>query len=979
MEQERFATGRDRLIPWIARSSLARKFLQTRSSPDELLIMLILPSDLSSRLTAPTLSGTLACCSATVVGTLLLWAPSVTAQEADRLPSDSTRVLLAHSEAPVVRPARASSSIQIDGMPDEAAWAAAIPITVFTQIDPNEGEPVSQPTEVRFLFDDDALYVGGRFYDSGPIMTRLARRDAGVFDADLFTVLIDSYHDHQTAYRFTTNPSGLKRDAIVASGRGFGGFGGFGAVGDPTWDPVWEVASVITDEGWFAEMRIPFGQLRFSPEDEMLWGVQVQRNIRRIQESAVFSFTPKLEPGGVARYGHMTGLRGIGAGKKLEVLPYVGMSAEYILQEPSSQVPFNNPFRSGSDYFGRAGVDLKYLLGSNLTLDAAVNPDFGQVEVDPAVINLTAFETRFEERRPFFVEGAEIFRYGRGGPTGSTGRAPQILYSRRIGRRPQGDVSSDAVYSDAPVSTTILGAAKITGRVGDGWSLGLIDAVTGREYAPYVDAAEADGRSLLEPPTNYLAGRLRRDMRAGETQLGMIATAVHRDLEDPELVGALRSSAYVTGVDLVHEWANRGWKASSAFATSYIQGDPAAILRAQESSARYLQRPDATHLGVDPSASSMGGLYAMGEINKQAGSFTGRIGTAYLSPGYEVNDLGFQTDTERLILDTHFQWNQPRPGSHFRNWSVMGGPDTKWNTAGDRIFSDTNLAFNWRWLNYWGGSVRGAVRPATDDDRLTRGGPMARRPSSGLWRASLRSDSRKALSVWTHYNGSSDAAGSWQHSGSINITYRSGEKLELQLGPSLMRSYTRAQYVTSTNDPLATSTFGQRYVFAPLHQTTVGLEARMNVTFSPTLSLQVYAQPLISSGDYGDLAEFRAAGTYRFSTYGEDIGTSVRQADGNYLIDPDGPGAAPDFTVSDRSFNFRSLLGNAVLRWEWSPGSTLFLVWQQSRASRVLASEFDETGALDVGLFDLGYDAQELFGLPSDDIFLIKVNYWLNL
>ena len=944
-------------------------------------MMRILGSGPSSRATKPAVYRTLARCCATVAGSLLLWASSVSAQEADRLVSESNRVLLPHSEAPTVRAVRVSSSIQIDGMPDEAAWAAAIPITVFTQIDPDEGEPVSQPTEVRFLFDDDALYIGGRLYDSGSIMTRLARRDAPVFDSDLFTVLIDSYHDHQTSYRFTTNPSGLKRDAIVTSGRGFGGSGrgGGAVVGDPSWDPIWDVASVITDEGWFSEMRIPFSQLRFSPGDEMRWGIQVQRNIRRVQERAVFSFTPKLEPGGVARYGHLTGLRGIGAGRKLEVLPYVGMSAEYIFQEPSSNVAFDNPYRSGSDYFGRAGVDLKYLLGSNLTLDAAVNPDFGQVEVDPAVINLTAFETRFEERRPFFVEGAEIFTYGRGGPGGSTGRPPEVLYSRRIGRRPQGDVSADAVYDDSPVSTTILGAAKITGRVGDGWSVGFLDAVTGQEYAPYVDAAQVDGRSVLEPATNYLAGRVRRDTRAGETQFGMIATAVHRDLEDQGLVGQLRSAAYVTGVDLVHEWANRGWKVSSALASSYIQGDAAAILSAQESSARYLQRPDATHLSVDPTATSMGGLYAMGGLNKQAGSFTARIETAYLSPGYEVNDLGFQTETERIILNTHFQWTQPRPGSYFRNWSVSGGPDYKWNTGGDQVFSGTNLQFNWRWLNYWSGGVRGDYHPATHDDRLTRGGPMARRPGSVSWRASLNSDSRKALRVRTRYDGSSDAAGAWEHRGSIDFTYRSGEKLQLRLGPSLTRSFTQAQYVTSANDPLATSTFGERYVFAPLDQTTVALETRMNVTFSPTLSLQVYVQPLISSGDYGDLAELRAPDTYRFSTFGEDIGTSVRQADGNYLIDPDGPGAAPEFKVSDRSFNFRSLLGNAVLRWEWSPGSTLFLVWQQSRASRVLASDFDETGALDVGLFDLGYDTQELFGLPTDDIFLIKVNYWLNL
>ena len=820
----------------------------------------------------------------------------------------------------------------------------------------------------------------------------MARRDTSVPDSDLFVVYIDSYHDHQTSYRFATNPSAMKRDEIVTSGGGGGrgpggggglgggrGGGGAGGFGDTSWDPIWDVASTITDEGWFTEVRIPFSQLRFSPDEEMVWGIQVERTIRRIAETAVFSFTPKLERGGVARYGHLTGLHGIGAGRKLEVLPYVGMSAEYVQQDPSSQVVFNDPFRSGSDYFGRAGVDLKYLLGSNLTLDAAVNPDFGQVEVDPAVINLTAFETRFQERRPFFVEGAEILRYGRGGPTGSTGRPPEILYSRRIGRRPQGHVSSDAVYADAPASTTILGAAKITGKVGDGWSLGLIDAVTGREFAPYVDATGVEGRSVLEPATNYLAGRVRRDTRAGETQLGMIATAVNRNLEDPELVGQLRSAAYATGVDLVHEWADRGWKTSSAFATSYIQGDPSAIVSAQEASARYLQRPDATHLSVDPTATSMGGVYAMADIQKQSGSFTAGVATAYLSPGYEVNDLGFQTETERIVLDTHFEWSQPRPGSYFRNWTVGGGPDAKWNTAGERIHSHFNLNFNWQWLNYWGGSVRGAVRPASKDDRLTRGGPMARTPDEVQWSGTLRSDSRKALSFGARYNASRFVAGSWQHRGSINFTYKSGEKLELQLGPAVTRGYSAAQYVTSVADPLATSTFGERYVFAPIDQTTVSVETRLNVTFSPTLTLQVYVQPLISSGDYGDLAEFRTPDQYRFSTYGQDIGTSVRQADGDYLIDPDGPGPASEFTVSDRSFNLRSLLGNAVLRWEWSPGSTLFLVWQQTRTGRVEASEFDETGALDVGHFDLGYDTRELFGLSANNIFLIKVNYWLNL
>ena len=744
-------------------------------------------------------------------------------------------MILPHSETPAVGAVRVSTSIQIDGMPDEAAWAAATPMTVFTQIDPFEGEPVSQPTDVRFLFDDDALYIGGRFYDSGPIMTRLARRDAGVSDSDLFTVSIDSYHDHQTSYRFTTNPSGIKRDATVASGSRGGGSGR----GDSSWDPVWDVVSVITDEGWFTEMRIPFSQLRFSPGDDMLWGIQVERNIRRVEETAVFSFTPKLERGGVARYGHLTGIRGIGGGQKLELLPYVGMSAEYIYQEPSSQA-FDNPFRSGSDYFGRMGVDLKYPPRLEPHPGRRGESGLRAGRGGPGRHQPDCLRDAISGATPIFRGGGRDlqFRPGRSHGQHWEGTSNSVLAAYRSQATGQGP-RRRAVYSNTPVSTTILGAAKITGRVGDGWSVGLIEAVTGREYAPYVDAAGVDGRSVVEPTTNYLAGRLRRDARAGETQLGMIATAVHRDIGDPGLASGLHSAAYVAGADLVHEWDNRSWKVSGALATSYIEGDPAAILDAQLSSARYLQRPDATHLGVDSAATAMGGFYAMGEINKQAGSFTGRIGTAYLSPGYEVNDLGFQTETERFILDTHFQWNHPRPGRYFRDWTVMGGPDNKWNTDGDLIFSDVNVIFRWTWLNYWGGSVRVAVRPPVDDDRLTRGGPMARTPGSGLWQASLNSDSRKALNVRIRYNGSSGAAGSWRHNGSINFTYRSGEKLELRMGPSVMRSYTDAQYVTSTSDPLATNTFGRRYVFAPIHQTTVSLETRLNVTFSPTLSLQV--------------------------------------------------------------------------------------------------------------------------------------------
>jgi hypothetical protein len=883
---------------------------------------------------------------------------------------------LPHAETPTARATRVDTSIEINGVRDEAAWTRAEPITAFTQLDPFEGAPTSEPIDVRIIYDDDALYIGAILGDSQPVSTRLARRDAGLPDSDFFTVQLDSYHDHQTAYRFSTNPSGVKRDGVVTTQTGGGGFGDGG--GNSSWDPVWDVATRVTDEGWVVEMRIPFSQLRFGRESEQTWGIQITREINRNQEEAVFSFTPKLERGGVARFGHLTGVNGVESGRKLELLPYVGMSAEYIQQDPSTQVSFSNPFRSGSDYFGRVGLDLKYAVGSNLTMNATVNPDFGQVEVDPAVINLTAFETRFQERRPFFVEGADIFQFARGGNCCATGNPPQVLYSRRIGRSPQGTVSSDAVFSDVPTSTTILGATKITGRIGEGWSVGVLEALTGRETAPYIDDLAVRGESVVEPMSNYFVGRLRRDYRSGQTQVGLMATAVNRELDDPSLTDRLASSAYVVGADLVHEWANRSWRVNAAFATSYVEGSQAAMIRTQRSSARYFQRPDASHLSVDSAATSLTGSYAMVDLLKQAGSVQAKLALVSEGPGYEVNDMGFQTKSDRLIIDTDLSYDRTRPGPLFRSWRAWGSPDFAWNATGDRVFTNINVNYRWQFLNYWGGSVRYQYDFKALDDRLTRGGPMAELPALHSGNASLNSDSRKALGVRGQYRWQAGVDGSWQHDGSLNFTFRSGEKLQLGLGPSVSRSYSKAQYVTSVGDALATATYGRRYIFAPIDQTTVSLETRLNLTLSPTLTFELFMQPLISSGQYGGLAEFRAPRTFDFLRYGEDVGTIARQADGTYLVDPDGAGAAASFSVPDRDFNVRSLLGNAVLRWEWSPGSTLFLVWQQSRSQRVAGSEFDAAGAMGVGEFDLSHDTAELFRIQPDNIFLVKVNYWLN-
>lgn len=872
------------------------------------------------------------------------------------------------ASVPQAHAVQTSSTIQVDGVLDEAAWMTAEPITEFYQTTLDEGAPVTQPTEVRFLYDDDHIYVGAWLWDDGEVLTRLARRDAGVPDADFFVVLFDSYHDHRTAYRFATSPSAMKRDEIVTEGYGGGGGGGFG---DTSWDPVWDIESTTTDEGWFVEMRIPFSQLRYRDIPIHQWGLQVERKIRRRGEDTVWAYTPPEERAGVARYGHLFGIEDIAQGKRLELLPFVTARAEFKDIPISPEAGFENPYRTGSDLFQNAGLDLKYRLGANLTLDATVNPDFGQVELDPAVINLSAFETRFQERRPFFVEGSEIFRFGDGG-----GSNAQLLYSRRIGRPPQGSVPGDAEYTDVPGSTTILGAGKLTMKTAGGWSMGVLNAVTGRETADWVDAESSTGQTEVEPLTNYFAARARRDAREGAAAFGMIGTAVHRSLGEGALGDRLHSSAFSGGVDGRIEWANRSWVLASRLAGSLVQGSSSALQRTQRSSARYFARPDAGHLDFDPEATSLSGMMAQVDLEKQAGVWQGSTGLTLVSPGYEVNDLGFQSAADRMDLGGEISYVQPRETERFRSLRVRLSPGAEFNFDGDLLAAEISASANAQLPSFNGFNFGLGRQFAAWDDRLTRGGPLTRKPAGFSANVGFNTDSRNPWTIRTGARYQSDDGGAWSRSANVSFSLRFKESYEIQVGPDIRRSYDPAQYVTSIADETVEATFGRRYVFGAIDQTTVSMDLRFNATFTPELTLELYAQPFVSSGDYSRLGELAAPRTFEFLRYGEDIGEIARDEGGTYTVDPTGEGTRT-FTLSDRDFNVRSLLGNAVLRWEWRTGSALFLVWQQVRSERLNA-----LGGIDpsdpVGQFDLGRDAGALFSIDPENVFMLKMTYWIN-
>ena len=843
---------------------------------------------------------------------LVLCLPSVAFSQATM--SGTTNV---RHDRPITisRAVRASAPIDLDGRLNEPAWATAPVTDSFTQIDPDEGRPASQRTEVRVMYDDAFLYVGARLHDSGHITGRLGRRDMDFGDSDWFGVMIDSYLDHRTAFGFDVNPAGVRHDEVKTID-----------VDDYSWDPVWEAATTVDSAGWTAEYRIPFSQLRFSNLREQVWGVQFERIIGRNREYAVSTFIPKSIRGGVPQYGHLLGVQDIRPGKRIEVLPYTVQRASYV--DPGA-----NPYRDKPDLVTEAGLDLLYRVSSNLTVNAAFNPDFGQVEVDPAVVNLGVYETFFEEKRPFFIEGSEIFAFGAAGTSGG-----QLFYSRRVGRAPS--LFPPTAASDMPDATTILGAAKVSGKPA-GWSIGVLEALTAREEARFQNNG-ADDVMTVEPMANYFVGRARREFRGGQSLIGGVLTAVNRDLDSPALEGSFHDAAYAGGVDFRHEFRNRSWALYGDAEFSRVSGSTAAIIATQRRSNHYFQRPDADHLEVDSTATSLTGYSVNLQLAKQGGQhWRGSVGAAVVTPEYEVNDLGFAVRTDRADVQAGITYLQQQPSRRLRRWSVNLTGRSEHNHDWQSILNFAGVSANAQTLGYWNVSANVQRFFKAYDDRLTRGGPLALRPQWVSGNINVSSDGRKPVTASMNLNAQDYEYGGWSWTSRLSLGVKTSTRWNLSLGPTFGRAFTPAQYVTQFADSAATATFGRRYIFAPLRQTAFGLETRFNMTFSPTLSLETYAQPLLSSADYGGAVQFVAPKTYQFAPY---------------------TGQVPNL-----DFNLRSLRGNAVLRWEWREGSTIYLAWQQRRSD-----------AQPYGDFDFGRDRRALFGTRPDNIFLVKMNYWLN-
>ena len=872
---------------------------------------------------------------------ILLYAAAATAQE-----PASARVAEAASQIEAVR---ASEAIAVDGALSEAVWQSAAPATGFTQLEPNEGQPATARTAVRFAYDDAALYVAARLSDPQPktIVARLGRRDSWL-DADAFVVYVDAYHDGRSGRFFSVNAGGTLRDGTLYNDDW----------DDDTWDGVWEGRARIDGEGWTVEMRIPYSELRFHARDAQVWGVNCRRFQARTKEDSYLAIRPKKASGFVSRFPELNGIAFIHPPARISITPYVTGKAEFTGHDAG------DPFNDGSRQSPALGADAKIGLGSSLTLDATLNPDFGQVEVDPAVVNLSDVETFYDEKRPFFVEGSSLFQFGYGGASNYIGfnfPSPDFFYSRRIGRAPQGSLPDASDFSRSPSGTTILGAAKLTGKLGEHWSVGALNALTGREAAD-VSIGGQRSRTDVEPASYYGVFRTQREFPDNRYGFGAISTVARRSLADlSHLADEVNSQALGLGVD---GWAfldaKKAWVVTGWTGVTSVRGTAARITDLQENSQHYFQRPDANQMRLDPNATALHGSAGRFAVSKERGNVLFNAAYGFISPGYDTNDLGFlfRADMKNGHVWTGYRWTDPGRIARsaqlelaaFRSYDFDG------NRVGDGLFSYGRMQF----LNYYGIQGFIAYNPETISTRRTRGGPRTLNPHGLEWDFSSYSDERKTFRVRLGTHGSDYGKASERyHNLNGSVEWRPGSNVSVSVQPTMEWSHTDAQYVDSFADPLATATFAKRYVFARLDQRTFSAGIRLNWTFTPRLSVQVYAQPLISAGGYTGFGELARPLSYVFTRYG-----AVTIADAVVTADPDGAGPAAAVSFDDPNFNFRSLRGNAVARWEFRPGSTAYLVWTQNR------SDTEETGQL-----AFGHSFDRLLSAKADNIVLLKVAF----
>jgi hypothetical protein len=835
----------------------------------------------------------------------------------------------------------------LDGILDDSIWNMVEWGGDYVEFRPDENTEPSVETQFKIIYDAKNLYVAFKCHDPEPdeIEKRLSRRDG--FAGDWVEVNIDSYHDKRTSFSFTVTAAGVKGDEFVSNN---------GNNWDDSWNPIWYVKTNIDNEGWTAEMRIPLSQLKFGKHKEQIWGLQSTRRFFREEERSLWQRKPVDTPGWVSEFGELHGLVDLEPQNQLEIQPYTVARLETFEAEEG------NPFRDGNDSKVTGGLDAKIGITNDLTLDLTINPDFGQVEADPSAIALDGFQIFFREQRPFFVENKNIFDYNISrSEAGNTFGFDNVFYSRRIGRSPQGfPETEDEEFVDQPENTAILGAAKFSGKTRNGWSIGVLESVTAKKYATIDDNGNRR-KEMVEPLTNYFVGRAQKDFNDGDTFIGGMFTATNRDALTQEL-DFLHRSAYSGGFDFKHQWNDRDWYFGGNLIWSHVRGSAEAIENTQESITHLFQRVGAEHVEVDPDKTSLsgtGGNFQLGKVGN--GHWKFETGGTWRSPELELNDIGFQRQADDIRHYTWIGYQTLKPDKAFRRVGINYNHWSVWDFAGNH----NSLRFNtnsWQnWKNNWFTNAGFNYEPIQYSNFALRGGPRLRlSPEIGFWN-SINTDSRKKLRFSMFHNGEKGTDNSYaSYNIEFGFSYQPTNALRVSAFPSYGINNDKLQYIDNIDVNGDT-----RYLNGEIEQRTLSMSLRVNYNINPNLTVQYWGQPFISRGRYSNFKNVTDPSAQNFDqriTLYEDEQISLDED--IYSVDENLDGTI-DFDFDDPDFSFIQFRSNLVVRWEYIPGSEIFLVWSQ---------DISQSGNPQEGLFQSLGD--NVFGGEKPmNIFLLKATY----
>ena len=827
----------------------------------------------------------------------------------------------------------------IDGKLDDECWKSGTWAGDYHQFVPNEGSKPTYPTEMNIQYDDKYIYVAFRAWDGEPEkITRMSGvRDETV--GDMVGLTFDSYRDYRTGFEFTITAWGQKVDLVLFNPMNW----------DFNWNAVWKGKVGLEDSAWVAELEVPLSQLRYSNQEEQVWGLHTWRWISRIQEESNWEIQSKTGPGMLYNFGELRGISGLKKSRRLELSPFA--LGELNTFEKEAGNPFTD---KGRTVGGNMGLDAKIGISSNFTIDLTVNPDFGQVESDPSVMNLTAFETFYEEKRPFFLEGLTIFDY--------KFEETNLFYSRRIGHAPSYSVNpATGYFAETPDKTTILSALKFSGTTSKGLSLGIIQSVTANEFARISNSSGNETRIKVEPLTSYTVGRIQKGYNSGNTVIGGMITSTNRVYDENHL-NYLANQSFTGGADLLTHWKDKEFYLDAKLLGSYIQGDNTAITALQESSARYYQRPDADYLGYDTTRTSLSGFGGKIKIGKGSkGFWRYSAGLTFLSPGLELNDIGYMRSADKLSNQNELSYFVNRSVSIFHTYSFGLEQFNSWNFNGTYLGSGGHFSFVSEFMNNWTFSTNMIYYASAIEPGRLRGGPEMIMPNSLAISGRTATDPSKKfiVSLTYRYEKFGDATGSNYRIGP-GISFRPLNSLKLSVNSEFAENHDELQYVGAR-------IFGpdKRYILGRVDQKTLGLTFRADLNLSPEFSIQYYGSPFISRGTFSNFKRITDPKASALKDRYSELNTVI--AGNNYEFDETGD-FVTDYSISDPDFNFHEFRSNLVAKWEYRLGSFIYLVWSSDRSG---SNNLSEDTAID--------SFRQLGDIFPNNIFLIKLNYWFSL